>query len=149
MALSLRPQRSDLGGSAPLSDLQRLESQLGQLLDGWPDLSSWTGDGFVPLADVEETDDAYVVELELPGVKKSDIDISVEDRRLSVTGERKEKERTGVLRRKTRTVGRFVYEIRLPEPVDEDGVSATLADGVLTIRVPKASTSRSRRIEVK
>jgi HSP20 family protein len=65
-----------------------------------------------------------------------------------VTGERKEKERTGILRRRTRRVGQFRYEVLLPGAVDEDGVQAHLEDGVLTLRIPKASTERPHRIEV-
>ncbi|HEY3240922.1 MAG TPA: Hsp20/alpha crystallin family protein [Acidimicrobiia bacterium] len=59
-------------------------------------------------------------------------------------GKRKEKERIGILRRRTRNVGHFRYEILLPGAVDEDGITATLDDGVLTVRVPKASTARPR-----
>jgi HSP20 family protein len=133
----------------PLMELQRLNDQLSRSLEGWGDLSSVLSDAFTPLADVEETDDAYVVEIELPGVKKGDVDISMEGRRLTVSGERKEKERTGVLRRRTRSVGRFHYEIVLPGEVDEGAVSASLDGGVLTIRVPKRESDRPRRIQVK
>jgi HSP20 family protein len=104
--------------------------------------------GFTPLADVEETDDSYLIEIELPGVDKKDIDISVAGRRLTISGERKEKERVGILRRRTRSVGRFEYDIQLPGDIDENGVSASLADGVLSVRVPKATTDRARRITV-
>src|SRR6476620_4153003 len=91
----------------PWMELQRLNDQLGRSLEGLGDLSTLLSDAFTPLANVEETDDAYLVEIELPGVKKGDIEISMEGRRLTVSGERKEKEREGVLRRRTRSVGRF------------------------------------------
>ena len=90
-----------------------------------------------------------VIEVEVPGVNKKDIDVSVAGRRLTITGERKEKERVGILRRRTRRVGRFEYDIQLPGDVDDKGVGAELADGVLTVRVPKATTERARRIEIK
>jgi HSP20 family protein len=106
----------------PLMELQRLNDQLSRSLEGWGDLSSLLSDAFTPLADVEETDDAYLVEIELPGVKKGDIEISMEGRRLTVSGERKEKERAGILRRRTRSVGRFHYEVVLPGEVDEGAV---------------------------
>ena len=67
----------------------------------------------------------------------------------TITGERKEKERVGVLRRRTRSVGRFEYDIQLPGDIDEDGVTASLSDGVLTVRVPKATNDRAHRIAVK
>jgi HSP20 family protein len=90
-----------------------------------------------------------MLEIELPGVDKKDIDISSTGRRLTITGERKEKERTGVLRRRTRSVGRFVYDIQLPGEIDDKNINATLNDGVLTVRVPKASNEQARHIEVK
>ena len=88
---------------------------------------------------MEEADDAYVIEVELPGLDKKDMDVSMAGRRLTITGERKEKERVGILRRRTRSVGRFEYDIQLPGDVDDQAVSASLADGVLTVRVPKAN----------
>ena len=138
-------------------DLGRLRSQLTRLADIWDEVPFLLFDGgvleggtraFTPAADVEETDDAYVVELELPSVKKSDIDISLSGRRLIVTGERKEKERIGVLRRRTRSVGRFYYEVVLPQAVGEDAVSANLDEGLLTIRISKQDGERPRKIKV-
>ena len=133
----------------PLAELDRLNRQLSGYLQSWRQLPSLRGEGFTPLADVEETDDAYVVEIELPGVKKDDIDIEVAGRRLTVHGERKEKERVGVLRRRERVVGRFHYEVTLPGDVDEGGVTAGLNEGVLSVRVPKPAGERPRRIEIR
>ena len=104
---------------------------------------------FVPLADVEETDDAYTVEIELAGVKKEDVHIEVAGRRLAVTGERKEKERRGTMRRRSRTVGRFRYEVVLPDDVNADKIEASMNDGVLAVRVPKAAGERPKQITVK
>ncbi|HZD21924.1 MAG TPA: Hsp20/alpha crystallin family protein [Acidimicrobiia bacterium] len=104
---------------------------------------------FVPAADVEETDTTFVVEVELPGIDRSDIDVELVGRRLRVSGERKEKERTGVLRSKSRIVGRFEYEVAFPAEVDESGVEASFTDGVLTVTVPKAETEKPRKIQVK
>jgi uncharacterized protein (DUF2267 family)/HSP20 family molecular chaperone IbpA len=150
MALPVRRQTTPTPSMAqwdPISTMQRLSSELGRFFED--DFPSILDGEFVPMADVEETDDAFLVEVELPGVKKDDIDISLAGGRLVITGERKERERTGILRRQTRTVGRFRYEIMLPGDVDESGVSASLDEGVLTVRVPKASDDRPRRIEVK
>jgi HSP20 family protein len=105
-------------------------------------------DRWVPLADIEETDDAYTIELELPGVKQDDVDIQINGRELTVSGEIKEKERTGILRRRTRKVGEFNYSVTLPGEIDEDNVSADLDSGVLTIRVPKSQRGKSRRIAI-
>ena len=138
MALPVRSQQRELS---------ELRSQLDSLLSGWDELLSRTG-AFTPLADVEETDEAYLAEIELPGVKIEDLSVEVAGRRLTVTGERKERERVGILRRRTRTVGRFHYEVILPGEVDEEGVTASLHEGVLTVRVPKPASERPRRIPV-
>lgn len=152
MALTVR--RSNGNATAeenrpqPLAELDRLNRQLGDYLESWRQLPSLLGEAFTPLADVEETADAYTVEIELAGVKKDDLDIEIAGRRLSVSGERKERERVGILRRRERVVGRFHYEVVLPGEVEEDGVEAHLDDGVLTVRIPKPASERPRRIEI-
>ena len=147
MSLPVRQDR-DLAGWDGLPGLGQLRGQLDSLLSGWDELVSRAG-AFTPLADVEETDEAYVAEIELPGVKLEDLSVEVAGRRLTVTGERKERERVGILRRRTRTVGRFHYEVLLPGEVDEEAVEASLHEGVLTVRVPKPLSERPRRIPVR
>lgn len=152
MALPVRRRTEDLDestGWAPLADLDRLTRQLTSYIDAWRNGPGLLGGGFTPLADVEETPEAYLVEVEVPGVKREDIDIEVAGRRISVHGERKEKERVGILRRRERTVGRFACEVTLPGDVDEDGVEAQLDGGVLTVRLPKPERDRPRRIEIR
>ncbi len=147
MSLPIRHQQRELTGSEGFRGLTQLRNQLDSLLSGWDELLSNAG-AFTPLADLEETDDAYVAEIELPGVKLEDLSVEVAGRRLTVTGERKERERVGILRRRTRTVGRFQYEVLLPGELDESGVEASLHEGVLTVRVPKPASERPRRIPV-
>ncbi len=89
------------------------------------------------------------VEIELPGVRKEDIDIEIAGRRVWVRGERKEKERVGILRRRERVVGQFSYEVTLPSDVDDTDVHASLDEGVLTVRVPKPEHARPRRVDVR
>ena len=83
-------------------------------------------------------------------MKRDDIDIQVAGRRLTVRAERKETERKGILRRTTRTTGRYYLEVVLPGEVDPDDVEATLGDGVLTVRVakPEAERGGQRRITI-
>jgi HSP20 family protein len=104
---------------------------------------------WVPSADIEETDDAYVLELDLPGVKGDDVNIELRDNEVRITGEIKVKERTGVLRRQTRRVGQFEFMMTLPGDINPEEVEASLHDGVLTVRLGKAAASQPRQIEVK
>jgi HSP20 family protein len=106
-----------------------------------------TATGCVPLADVSETDDAYLVEVDLPSVKSKDINIEVVGNELRITGDVKQTERKGLLRRKQRRVGEFQFRITLPREVDDDRIEANLAEGALTVRVPKRET-KSRPVEV-
>ncbi len=147
MALPVRRQNDEASFWGPYAELDRLNQQLRRYLEHWGDLPSFGG-AFTPLADVEEADDAYVVEVELPGVKRDDVSIEVAGRRLTVSGERKERERVGILRRRTRTVGRFNYEVVVPGDIEEEGVSASMDEGVLTVRLPKPASARPRRIPV-
>jgi HSP20 family protein len=104
---------------------------------------------WAPPVDIVETDDAWVVEAELPGVDPDDVSVEVRDSELSISGEIKERERAGILRRRTRRVGAFDFQVTLPGQADTEHVEATLRDGVLTVRVPKPEQARPRRIEVK
>ena len=150
MALPMRRREHDAVTRSPLAELEQTTRRLAGLVDqvwasGWPTPMLSTLDEFVPPADLEETDDAYLLEVELPGVDKNDLDVEVSGRRLTISGERRERERVGILRRRTRTVGEFLYEVVLPGEIDEDAIKATLAEGVLTVTVPKAASARQQR----
>lgn len=159
MALPVLRRNSDTTTPAPdarrgdgwnlLAEFDRLNQQLSSYLDTVRQLPGILATPFTPAADVEETDDAYLVEVELAGIKKEDLDIEIAGRRLTVSGERKERERVGILRRRERVVGRFRYDVVLPGDVDDADVSADLDDGVLTVRLPKPVRDRRLRIEVR
>jgi HSP20 family protein len=127
----------------PWLDMSLSDVRLGQLFDSvWN--SATPVARLAPGGDLEETDDAFVIELDLPGIAKDDISIDVTGRRVSVSGTRSEKERTGILRHTTRTTGSFAYDVTLPGPVDEKKVTAALADGVLKLQLPKADGASTR-----
>jgi len=145
MALPALTRSRDLGGWDPFRELDELADRVNSL---WESGFGGRLERWAPLADVEEHEDAYTVEIELPGVRRNDVDIQLLDRTLTVSGEVKEKERTGVLHRRTRRVGRFHYAVTLPGEVDADGVEASLREGVLTVRVPKSAEAKPRRIAI-
>ena len=103
--------------------------------------------GWIPAVDLEEQDDATVVEAEVPGVKREDVNIELVGNDSTITSEIKE-ERKGVLRRKTRRVGRFEFESRYNQ-VDPEKIDEGSPKGVLTVRVPKSERAQRRQIEVK
>jgi len=128
-----------------------LDERLSRLFPEWMSLASLLDAGvgvFTPAADVEETDDAYIVDVELPGVSRSDIAVELAGRVLTISGERKEKERAGILRRRTRVTGQFRYEVLLPAVAPDADVVAGYDDGVLVVRVAKSDADRPRRIPV-
>ena len=147
MALPARRNPAEVARSDPFAELNRSNQQLASHLERWDDLPS-LAEGFTPRADLEETDDAYLVEIELPGVERDDVSLEVSERRLTVSGKRKERAGVGIPRRRTRTVGRFHYEVMLPGDVEEDDVSASMEEGVLTVRLPKPASHRFRRIAI-
>ena len=136
------------------SDLEQVSERLRRMLDqtfvgfALPSLvtamAAWS-----PPVDIEEHDDAYVVEAELPGIDRKDVNIELVGNELTITGEIKERERNGVVRRRTRKVGRFDFRVALPEQVDPDGIEAKLDEGVLTVRIPKAQQAQRRQVEIK
>jgi HSP20 family protein len=130
---------------------ERMRRMLEETFGGfgrWPSLLQETA-GWSPPVDIEEQDDAYVLEAELPGVTRENIDIELVGNELAITGELKEKERTGVVRRRTRRTGRFDYRVTLPEQVDAEQIDASLDEGVLTMRVPKSERAQRRKVAIK
>ena len=109
---------------------------------------------WVPLADLSETHDAYVVKAELPGVNKDQVNIQLQDRELVISGEVPEPEPesgngNGSRRhRSSRRTGRFELRTYLPGDVNADAVTAQLSDGILTITVPKSEATKPRKVEI-
>jgi HSP20 family protein len=154
--LARRDEGSSLPARDPVFELNRLVREMDSILDrafaslGQPGVSRLWDAAFTPLADIEETEDAYVIEIELPGIAREDASVEVQGRRVIVTGERKERERKGIFRTKSRITGRFHYEAALPGDIDADGVTASYDSGLLIIRAPKPASERSkvRKIQV-
>jgi HSP20 family protein len=143
-----RPGSQPVTGWDPFTELEDLYQRMGQLMTGafegmWQPLAR----AWAPLAGLSETDDAYIAEVELPGVHRDDISVELAGQELVITGEYKDTGEGRMLRR-GRRAGRFEHRVLLPGQADPDKITATLADGVLTVTVPKAETGKPRRIEI-
>ena len=112
--------------------------QAGQLFTGWS-----------PALDLYESGDNVVAVVELPGMRKEDIDISLHDGTLAISGERKRESANGEKAQRTeRYVGTFRRSITLPTRVDAGKVGATYHDGILKVILPKAEEAKPKQIEV-
>lgn len=108
---------------------------------------------FVPSVNSREANDAYYVEIDLPGIKKDEITVDVKDNVLTISGERKVKneiKEESYYKIESR-YGNFVRSFTLPKDVDVDKVSANSTDGVLEVKIPKQEviTNQPKKIEVK
>jgi HSP20 family protein len=150
MALPTRVHRGQYAD--PYEAIQReFDSVLGRFLGGQPVTDG--GERFAPYCvDVREDADHFYVEAELPGFKKDDIDITMENQQLTISAERKEEQKQegkkGDLLLHERRYSRFLRSFTLPPTVDEQTVNAKLADGVLTITLNKREETKPRRISV-
>lgn len=139
---------------SPLFDLHRdLDDLLGSFWERpglIPEEQRAAFRDFQPHMDVSESDEAYTVTVELPGLEQKDVDLSLTDDLLVVQGEKRaEAEQEGEQRhRMERLYGRFQRAVRLPTPVEADHVEATFKSGVLTIRLPKSAQSRQRKVPI-
>jgi len=138
--------------SPPLRDLVTMHEEMNRLFDdafGRPGARS--AFDFVPVVDIEETAEQFVVRMDLPGVSQKDVKVHVMGDTLTIRGERKQEgaEKDGNWLRCERSHGTFERSFTLGAPVRADQVKATYRDGVLEVGVPKAEEARLREVEVK
>jgi len=121
---------------SPFTELARTSSLLG---------------GWMPALDLFEDKDHFIVTAELPGMKKDDINLTVHDGCLTISGERREerKRESAEVHRAERFVGRFQRTVALPAPVAVEKITASYKDGVLTVTLPKTEEAKPKQIEVK
>jgi len=119
------------------------------LKDFWREASEDPTD-FVPPMDLREVDDAFILNAELPGLKKEDINVSCEAGVLRISGEKKleETQKKGDYYRAERRFGRFTREFYLGKDADVDLAKAQFKDGILSIRLPKRESAKPKRIEL-
>jgi HSP20 family protein len=126
----------------PIRDLLAIQQRLDRLAPGPA--------GWVPPVDLHETADSYVITAELPGIRQEDVQIQISEGRLTLAGVRRERDRRcDEYHRIERGHGTFSRTFQLPVPIDSDGVSADLRDGVLTVicrKTPVDTTAKRIRI---
>src|SRR6266513_2815644 len=106
--------------------------------------------GWSPALDLYQDKDNVVAVVELPGMRKEDIEISLRDGMLTISGERKSQTSNGEKAERTeRYVGKFRRSITLPTRVDADKIGATYRDGIVTVTLPRAEEAKPKQIEVK
>jgi len=136
---------------APWAELENMNRRLGPLFDD-SSFSSGTETGqWAPSVDIRETDDALVLQAELPGIEKKDVRIEVKDGVLTISGERRyEKEvKEENVHRVERAYGKFSRSFSLPTNVDADKVDATMKNGVLEVRLSKRENAKPKAITIR
>lgn len=140
----------------PLRDLMLLQDRMNRLFEETTQRRAGGGvdsgeDAEVaewyPAADVYEKDGEYAIAVDLPGIDRSTLEISIDDNRLSIKGNRKIESNS--LPRPERPRGRFVRTFDVPGSVDQGNIQADYQDGVLQLRLPKRSEPKAQRIEIK
>lgn len=138
-----------------LSDVAVLQNRLNSIFQDFarPEGTSETlaMGSFVPAVDVYEDAQKLVLKLEVPGIRREDLDIRIEGKTLTVKGERKfeAEEKEENFHRIERRYGSFVRSFTLPNSVDAENIDATSADGVLTLSLAKKPEAKPKQITVK
>jgi len=130
--------------------LPELRTEMDRLLSDFFEQGDGSVASFAPPTDVYETDGEYVVESELPGFSRDDIEVTLDQGTLTIRGSREtETERqTDEYHLRERAAGQFERSFRLPRSIDAEEVKARFDQGILRVEVPKAAEARSRKIDV-
>ncbi|TVQ28773.1 MAG: Hsp20/alpha crystallin family protein [Spirochaetaceae bacterium] len=145
-------RRTRNGAWDPMGELERIRQEIDEMFD--PSARRLFTEGlferdFSPALDVVEHQDSFSVDVDLPGVDKKDLDISVANNVLTIKGEKREStESKGKVYRKETWSGSFQRTISLPRGVDAGKIDARMRDGVLTVTLPKMEEAKPRQIAV-
>jgi HSP20 family protein len=139
----------------PAREVRSIQHDINRLFGSFFDSPTRTVDGsaprrWFPALDVVEDGDHYVLRADLPGLSEDEVKVEVEDRVLTISGERKSEreERKDGYYRLERASGTFSRSLRLPEGVDADGIEARFDKGVLEVRVPKPEERKPHRVAI-
>lgn len=149
----LQLQRRENWPSTPVDQITTLRDEINRLFDAPFGELFRTGEffgGWVPSLDLVEDKDNLIAQLELPGLRKQDIDVALHEGVLTISGERTKepaKDESGT-HRTERFFGRFHRTVALPKPVKADAIKATYKDGLLTVVMPKTEEAKPKQIAV-
>lgn len=150
----MKREKQDRGALAPVPELNRIRNQINRIFeDPFSFVTAPTSffEGWSPSLDIYEDNDQITVRTELPGLRKEDISITLQDDTLTISGERKQEQerKEGETYRSERYFGRFQRSVTLPHAVDPQKIQATYKDGVLTVTLPKSEEAKPKQIQVK
>jgi HSP20 family protein len=139
----------------PFKELEDMSSRLNRIFGRLPvragaDNEMLAVADWVPSVDISETDAAYLIKGEIPGVKKEDVKVSLQDGMLTIQGERRQEkeEKDKKFHRVECSYGSFTRSFRVPDDADEAAVSAEFKDGMLNVTLPKSAKAKPKSIEV-
>lgn len=145
----------------PVKDLLNVEREFNRLFKTFDDrfglcYSEEQENGYesavwMPLTDIYEDKDNYIIKADLPGLKKDDVKISYTDGKLEISGERTQEQETKEAKwhRLERSFGKYYRSFTLPKEIKQDNIKAEFKDGQLTISIPKAEEVKPKQIEIK
>jgi HSP20 family protein len=131
-------------------EMQRIQDRMNRLMESPGTAKAAPGEVVMPLADVRETDDSVVVTMDLPGVNKEDVDISVADDELTVSANKasESEENREDYHKRERYFTRFERMVTLPVAVKPEEAKASLNNGVLEVTLPKEVVTSKKRINI-
>ena len=144
-------------GWDPIRDLVTLQDRMNRLFQDAAERRSREGEeeggqeiehaDWYPPADVYQTEQEYLIEVDLPGIDRAGLEISLDNDRLSIRGERTIER--DARHRPERPRGRFLRKFAVPSTVNQQAIAAEYKDGVLTVRLPKRKEQKARKVEIK
>ena len=138
---------------SPTTEVRSLQREIDRMFDSF--LPKANGDSeqavWTPRVDLAESENAYLVHLDVPGMKKEDLEVNFQDGSVTVSGTRNEQAigEDANFVRVERRFGRFYRSFDLPKTVDSSKIEAKYEDGVLSIRIPKAEESKPKTVTIK
>ncbi len=135
---------------SPFDEMERWFEDVFRRPAWWPRLRMPEAEEMMPAVDIFTEGDSVVVKAELPGIKKEDLDVSVTDEMITISGEKKREEKVEKkdYYRIERSHGSFSRSFRVPAGVDTGKAKAQFKDGILEIRMPKLEGAREKKISV-